>query len=292
LPEVKAVIVLLAWYGSEGGPGGGSMDGAKGGMGKVARYAGGRDYHKILKKRLIQLSDQLKVEIPELKTYASVDSGPTVDRVLAQAAGLGFFGKNAMLINPRRGSYFFIASLMVSADLPETKKKQMPNCGSCNKCMMACPTKAIVAPGEIDARRCISYLTIGNKGGIPVELRSAVGSRLFGCDICQEVCPFNVGRAGRQEIRIEPLRPTSGCGPDLHLREILSIKTDEEFLQKFAGTPLMRAKRRGLIRNACVVAGNSGDASLIPDLKRIVEREEDEMLKEHARWGINELNRD
>lgn len=287
LLDVKSVIVLLAWY----GPNPPSPPLSRGGMkeGVVARYAVGRDYHKILKKKLIQLSNQLKSEMPGLETYASVDSGPTVDRVLAKTVGLGFFGKNSMIISPRRGSYFFIASLMVNQELPMTKKQQMPNCGSCNKCMVACPTDAIVKPGVIDARRCISYLTIENKGGIPVELRKAMGNRFFGCDICQEVCPFNVGRADQQEVRINELKSDLGVGLELDLREILAIETDEQFFNKFAGTPLMRAKRRGLLRNACVVAGNSGNVSLVTDLESVLEREEDEMLKEHARWAIKEL---
>ncbi len=166
----------------------------------------------------------------------------------------------------------------------------MPSCGDCRKCIVACPTKAIVAPGVIDARRCISYLTIENKGGIPLELRSKIGNRIFGCDICQEVCPFNIGRAGKQEVKIEALKACSGIGSHLNLKEVLSIKDDQAFLEKFAGTPLMRAKRRGLIRNACVVAGNNGDKGLIPYLERIVQEEPDEMLKEHAQWGIDQLN--
>lgn len=321
LPEVKSVIVLLATYSSDsprmvnelstnGLNSAWSTHCPTNGLelrqpvepsvkqsvrqpvepsGIVARYARGRDYHKVLKKKLIQLSDWLKSQQDGVETYLSVDSGPTVDRVLAEAAGLGFFGKNSMMIDPRRGSYFFIASLMTNVVLEPTEKGRMPNCGDCRKCMVACPTNAIVAPGVIDARRCIAYLTIENKGGIPLELRSKLGNRLFGCDICQEVCPFNVGRAGRQVVQIEALRPDHGVGECLDLKEILSMETDEQFLARFAGTPLMRAKRRGLLRNVCVVAGNSGDPTLIPYLERVFEREVDEMLKEHAKWGIEQL---
>lgn len=300
LPDVKSVVVLLASYSSDsrpyGGPDGGNTPlgqqlGPQLGqpLGVVARYARGRDYHKVLKKKLIRLSNWLKSQEDGVETYLSVDSGPTVDRVLAEAAGLGFFGKNSMMIDPRRGSYFFIASLMTNVTLESTEKGRMPNCGDCRKCMVACPTNAIVAPGVIDARRCIAYLTIENKGGIPLELRSKLGSRLFGCDICQEVCPFNIGRAGRQVVQIEALRPDHGVGECLDLKEILSIETDEQFLAKFAGTPLMRAKRRGLLRNACIVAGNSADVSLIPYLQMVIDREDDEMLKEHAQWGIEQL---
>lgn len=321
LPDVKSVIILGAIY-SNGGPNGRPNRGSNGesDCGTIARYARGKDYHKVLRKKLIELSNWLKKSnvkglVPgttrashvnrfalmepavkgsasggsNVETYVSVDSGPTVDRVLAESAGLGFFGKNSCLIDPSKGSYFFIASLMTNLDLTPTSKKQMPNCGDCMKCQNVCPTGALVAPGQIDARKCISYLTIENKEGIPEKLRSKIGNRLFGCDACQEVCPFNQGRAHHQEVRIEKLEGRNGVGELLDLKEILSIKSDEEFLEKFAGTPLMRAKRRGLLRNACVVAGNSGNKSFIPCLEKLIEREKDEMLKEHARWAVNQL---
>lgn len=306
LPEVKSAIVLAAWYGYE-------QNNCSIGAGKVARYAGGRDYHKTLKKKLVALSEWLNTQsasagnvarerqVTSLKceSFVSVDSGPTVDRVLAECAGLGFFGKNSMLINPSRGSYFFIGSVLTTLALSPTGKPRMPNCGDCTRCSVACPTGAIGPNGEIDANRCISYLTIENKGGIPVELRPKIGNRVFGCDICQEVCPFNLGRAKRQEVLIAELKPIAGAGPvaaratgageSLDLAELLSIRTDEAFLKRFAGTPLMRAKRRGLLRNACVVAGNSGQPDLIPHLERLREEESDDMLKEHAAWAIKSL---
>jgi len=167
----------------------------------------------------------------------------------------------------------------------------MPSCGDCRKCITGCPTNAIVKPGVIDARRCISYLTIENKGGIPLEMREAVGNRLFGCDICQEVCPFNEGKAAKQEILIEDLKAKSGVGESLDLSEILTMRTDEEFLKRFKGTPLMRAKRRGLLRNACVVAGNTGDEALLPHLAEVASRESDLMLKEHAVWAIQQIHK-
>jgi len=317
LPDVKSVIVLGAIYsdggsnsGSNSGSNGGSNSGSNGGpnggpnggaprrsRATVARYARGRDYHKVLKRKLIDLSNWLKTSNVKgsasggsnVETYVSVDSGPTVDRVLAEAAGLGFFGKNTCLIDPSKGSYFFIASVLTNLELESTSKKHMPNCGDCQNCLKNCPTGALVKPGVLDARKCISYLTIENKEGIPVDLRPKIGNRLFGCDACQEVCPFNVGRAHKQEVRIEKLEGRNGVGESLDLREVLSIRTDEEFKEKFAGTPLMRAKRRGLLRNACVVAGNSDEKSLIPYLEELIERESDKMLKEHAEWGIEQL---
>lgn len=294
LPDIESILVLAAQYsGKEKGK---NMNknidhDQKNSSGIVARYAYGKDYHKVLKKKLIELSDYLKSQNPMAENYVSVDSGPTVDRVLAEAAGLGFFGKNSCLINPSKGSYFFIATLYTNLNLEMTERKRMPNCGDCQKCMVACPTGALKGPGQLDANLCISYLTIENKEGIPVELRSKIGDRLFGCDICQEICPFNIGRAHRQEVTIESIKSVHGVGGELDLKEILSIRTDEEFVKKFAGTPLMRAKRRGLIRNACVVAGNSRDKSLIPFLNKIIVHEADTMLQEHAKWAVEQLER-
>ncbi len=285
LADVKSIIVLGAIYSNSGA----TSRGSNGGL--IARYAGGKDYHKVLKKRLVELARFLETRNSkfEIRSYCSVDSGPMVDRVLAESAGLGFFGKNSCIIDPTKGSYFFIASVLTNLELESTDKKHMPNCGDCMKCQKACPTGALVGPGQMDARKCISYLTIENKEGIPVELRSKIGNRLFGCDICQEVCPFNVGRAHHQEVKIENLKSSHGVGESLDLKQILSIKTDEEFLDQFAGTPLMRTKRQGLLRNACVVAGNSGDKTLISFLEDLLQRESDDMLKEHAQWAIDQL---
>jgi epoxyqueuosine reductase len=303
LPDVKSVIVLGAVY-SDGGSNGGSNGGpqyepqersdtshnASSYPGAVARYARGNDYHKILKKKLIELSDWLKLQPTNynLQTYVSVDSGPTADRVLAECAGLGFFGKNCNIINPSSGSYFFIASLMTNLELSPTPVGRMPNCGDCQKCQKSCPTGALVAPHTLDARKCISYLTIENKGGIPEDLRPKIGNRLFGCDACQECCPFN---ERKQDVLIDQFKSEYGAGESLDLKDILSIKSDEEFAKKFAGTSVMRAKRRGLLRNACIVAGNSGDKTLIPYLKELIDREKDDMLKEHAEWAIKQLKK-
>lgn len=288
LSDIQSVLVLGANYSDERIAVG---DELKDGM--VARYARGKDYHKVLKKKLIELADWLKKSKGEgqkskVETYVSVDSGPTVDRVLAESAGLGFFGKNSCLIDPSKGSFFFLASLYTNLKLPLTEQRRMPSCGDCTRCMDSCPTGAIVSPGVVDARRCISYLTIENKGVIPLEFRRKIGNRLFGCDTCQEVCPFNQGRAHRQSIQIEAI---SGQRSAISLVELLNINTDEEFTQKFAGTPLMRAKREGLLRNACVVAGNSGDLSLIPTLKNLIKESDSDIIFSHAQWAIDELSK-
>ncbi|MBN1258201.1 tRNA epoxyqueuosine(34) reductase QueG [Candidatus Peregrinibacteria bacterium] len=264
LPGFKSAIALAAWYGYE-------QKNCSKDRGRIARYAAGRDYHNVLTRKLKELARWLQAENPGAKTYVSVDSGPMVDRVIAAAAGLGFFGKNTCLIHPQKGSYFFIGVVLTDLDLTPTPSLRMPNCGDCRKCIEACPTGALVAPGVLDARKCIAYLTIENKGPIPAALRPKIGNRLFGCDACQEVCPFNLGRAHRQKILIKEFGKKYGAGPperavsvrageSLDLKKVLSIKNDGEFLKRFAGTPLMRAKRKGLQRNARVVLGNAKGA--------------------------------
>ncbi|MBI5412453.1 tRNA epoxyqueuosine(34) reductase QueG [Candidatus Peregrinibacteria bacterium] len=304
-PALKSVIVLAAEYDYE-------QIICSNGHGVVAGFAAGKDYHRVLKKKCIELTKFIKFKDKEAQTYVSVDSGPTPDRVLAEAAGLGFFGKNTCLIHPERGSFFLIASVMTNVNLVETRPKPerearsvqgasdppMPDCGSCRRCLDVCPTGALKGDGAMDARRCISYLTIENREGIPVELLPKIGNRLFGCDLCQAVCPFN-----RRGGLISPLDKGGapalgggdlgggGVGRTLDLRELLLIETDEQFLEKFHGTPIMRAKRRGLLRNACVVAGNSGNKQLIPYLEQMADREQDVMLKEHAEWAIGKLGK-
>lgn len=273
IPNVKSVITLGAIYSS----------GESGDM--VAKYAGGRDYHNVLKKKLVELSDFLKERNPGISTYVSVDSGPTVDRVLAEVAGIGFFGKNCNIVNPKMGSYFFIANLITDLSLDSYSPfERMPSCGDCKKCLNTCPTGSLISPGVIDARKCISYLTIENKGGIPIELREKIGEHLFGCDECQGCCPFN---ERGQEVLIEDFIKKG----EVDIKEIFSIKTDEDFLSKFAGTAIMRAKRIGLLRNTCIVAGNSGDVCYIPYLEEIIKREKDEMIKECAEWGIMQIKK-
>ena len=255
--------------------------------GWISRYAFTRDYHKTIKKKLKDVSRFISERYgAETKFY--IDTGPILEKAYAETSGMGYMGKNTCLITEQFGSWVFLAELLTTLELPEDENTLKINCGTCNRCVTYCPTDAINSTGTIDARKCISYLTIENKDGIPLELRKKVGGWIFGCDICQEICPHN----GRQipadlesytEIRIKDRV--------LALSEILAIENDEKFLTMFAGTPLMRAKRRGLIRNACVVAGNSGQKKLIPFLQNIVHREEDMMLKEHANWAIKEILR-
>ncbi len=262
--------------------------------GKVARYAYGRDYHKVIKKMLVRLTDSLRQQFFPTSTKndyrLSLDAHPVLERAWAQRAGVGFVGKNSCLITPAAGSWVLIGLLFTNQEIPPKPSKpgvafDKLSCGSCTRCSRACPTGAIVRPGVIDANKCISYLTIENKGAIPLQYRKAMGDRIFGCDICQEVCPFNTKR---DQEAFNPLSEKPIATTALLLSELLSIRTEEEFLHRFAGSPLMRAGWFGMIRNACVVAGNVGNAELLPALHTIATAS-DPVHGEHARWAIAEI---
>lgn len=227
--------------------------------GPVARYARGDDYHDVMTERLNELHRWLQLEVGRpIAGKPYVDTGPILERDLARRAGLGWFGKNTNLVNPRLGSFFFIGSLLLDLDLAADSPFDADRCGSCTRCLDACPTNAFVEPRVLDATRCISYLTIELKGEIPREFREAVGSNIYGCDICQDVCPYNVKFA--RELR-EPAFAVRdairGKSPETLSRDLLAM-TDEEFRSAFRHSPMKRAKRRGLARNAAVVLGNSG----------------------------------
>src|ERR687884_656866 len=208
------------------------------GGGRVARYAWGRDYHLVIKERLRVLRAELEGALGcRIKARAFTDAVPLLERSAAQHAGLGFFGRNSCLINGNLGSYFFIADLIVDLEL-EVDVEGTGTCGRCTRCMTACPTGAIKAPGVVDARLCISYLTIENRGEIPRDLRPKVGDWAFGCDVCQEVCPYNKRKASRS--RWPEFGEEAGAGPYLRIEEVLGIRTEEEFEGRFGGTPLTR----------------------------------------------------
>jgi epoxyqueuosine reductase len=226
--------------------------------GPVARYARGDDYHDVMTERLNELHRWLQAEVGRPvagKSY--VDTGPILERDLARRAGLGWFGKNTNLVNPRLGSFFFIGSLLVELDLAPDSPFEADRCGTCTRCLDACPTSAFVEPRVLDATRCISYLTIESKGAIPDAFHEAIGSNVYGCDICQDVCPYNVKFA--RELR-EPAFVARAAirdkTPQNLARDLLAMD-DEEFRSAFRGSPMKRAKRRGLARNAAVVLGNS-----------------------------------
>ena len=257
-------------------------------FGRVARYAWGLDYHDVVKPRLVQLGQQLSnIAGREVRWRAFVDAVPLLERAAAARAGLGFFGKNTNLLQPRRGSWFFIAELLVDIELAANAPEIKVSCGSCHRCLDACPTDAFVGPYVLDSRRCISYLTIENKGPIPRELREGLGEWVFGCDVCQDVCPFN--RFSSDGVW-DDLGPGAGPGPLLDLCELLSVESSEEFRAKFARTALLRPKRRGLLRNAAVVAANIDCTAAVPLLLDRVERDPEPLIRSHALWALLKLD--
>ena len=255
--------------------------------GRIARYAWGRDYHKVLGKRLRRIRKSLEAAYPGAGFRNFTDATPLAERFYAEKAGIGFQGRNTLLISRQYGSWFIIGEILSSRPFPASTPPEgmHGHCPkSCRKCIDVCPTGALYAPHRIDASLCISYLTIEHKGSIPPELRPKIGNWLFGCDLCQEVCPLNV----RQQVTAEEDFLQIRAGATAELREILSIKDDEEFTARFAGSPLMRAGRVGLIRNAAIVAANNRARELLP-LLRELSRSEDSVISEHAQWAVEQL---
>ena len=258
------------------------------GGGRVARYAWGRDYHVVIKERLFRLREELEEELGvRIKARGFTDAVPLLERSAAQHAGLGFFGRNSCVINGEIGSFFFIADLIVDLEL-EPDAHGTGTCGRCTRCMDRCPTGAIKAPGVVDARLCISYLTIENRGEIPRGLRPLVGDWAFGCDVCQEVCPYN-NKTKATKSRWPEFSEEAGAGPYLDLVEVLGIRTDEEFEDRFGGTPLTRPGRAGLLRNCCVAAGNLRLERAVPALARCLGEESSVLVRGHAAWALGEI---
>ncbi len=240
LPNAKSIIVIGINYYREVPP-------TPPGHGRIARYAYGRDYHKVLKKILKQLAAHLQKIEPTAQVKLCVDSVPILEKAYAEKAGLGFIGKNTTLINPEIGSFFLLGEIITTAEFDYDASKA-GSCGTCTRCIDACPTQAITSPGQLDATRCISYLTIEKRGEIPEEFHKPMGNLIFGCDICQEVCPYNIQFA--KPLQLKEFQQVKIAGSSIDLNEILAINSDEEYLEKFAGSPLMRTKRTGLQRNA------------------------------------------
>jgi epoxyqueuosine reductase len=247
-------------------------------VGKVAAYAQRRDYHRVIWDKLNELRDWLAAEVPGALSHGTCDSAPLLERDFARRAGLGWVGKNAMLLNKSRGSYFLLAGFLTSLELQPDAPQVGGHCGNCTACLTACPTGAFPEPGVVDATRCVSYLTIEARGAMPLELREAVGDRLFGCDDCQTACPWNRFAAANPDfppdddlLAIDPM-------------ELLSLNRTQ-FDRRFRGTPLIRARRAGLLRNACVVLGNTAGPEALLAL-RLAATDAEAVVAEAASWAV------
>jgi len=252
--------------------------------GVVARYAQFNDYHDILAEPLKQLTEFVDQLAGQGRSLWYVDTGPILERDLAQRAGLGFIGKHTNLISRNAGNWIFLSEIITTLALePDTPEKN--HCGNCTRCMTACPTNAIPQPFQLDARRCISYLTIELKGAIPEDLRPAIGNRIYGCDDCLAACPWN--RFAREGNLMK-----AHARDDLHQPELLELLQldDAGFKKRFAGSPILRTKRRGLLRNVCAALGNVGDISALPALEK-ASNDPEPLIVEHARWAMEQINR-
>lgn len=279
LPGAKSVIVLAASYELPNS----KFKTQNSKLGIIARYAQFYDYHDVLAEKLKVLTafvDKLGGGTTTSLWY--VDTGPVLERDFAQRAGLGFVGKHTNLISRKLGNWIFLAEILTTLEL-ETDAPEKNHCGSCTRCITACPTSAITAPFQLDARKCISYLTIELKGSIPKEFRRAIGNRIYGCDDCLAACPWNkFARAGNL---MKPHAREDLAAPDL--RELLRLD-DAQFKARFAGTPMLRTRRRGILRNVCVALGNVGDETALPDLAK-ASSDHEPLIAEHARWAIAEI---
>lgn len=278
LPGAASIATLATSY--AGPP---ESDLAMRGRGIIARYARYADYHDVLAERLRTLSDFVThLGGPGTRSLWYVDTGPLLERGLGQRAGLGFIGKHTNLISRKLGNWLFLSEIITTLQL-EPDPPEANRCGTCSRCITACPTGAIREPFVLDARLCISYLTIELKGSIPEELRSRIGNRIYGCDDCLAACPWN--RFARQGHLMQP-----SARPDLSapvLLELLSLD-DEAFRRRFAGTPILRTRRRGLLRNVCVALGNTAGPEALPALERAA-HDPEPLIAEHARWAVAQI---
>lgn len=305
LPGAQSIIALAMFYLTE------QPDevGEDRPRGRISRYAWGDDYHEIIKPKLQQfgawLRDYARDEVSEVETRLFVDTGRMVDRAVAQRAGLGWYGKNTNILTKGWGSWVFLAEVVTNLPLGGDSGQfydspSKANCGSCEICLRACPTGALPAPYVLDNTRCISYLTIELRGSIPLELRPLMGNLIFGCDICQQVCPVNIVAERRLGLRKDgrvstPLqfhprqefRPRAGTGSSPELIPLLSL-TEEQFRERFRLSPIRRTKRRGLLRNVCVALGNIGDAQAVPALIGAL-HDYEPLVRGHAAWALGRI---
>jgi epoxyqueuosine reductase len=289
-PWAKSVIVCGLNYNADAPR---SLDAHPEGAGWISRYAWfapAVDYHEAVLRRLRQVEARLRHEFEGLRTWCYVDTGPVVERVYAKYAGLGWIGKNTCILNEEMGSYFFLGVILTSFELPKAHAAQLPadRCGTCTRCIDACPTQALT-PYQLDATRCISYLTIEKRGTIPQDLRPGIGRHIFGCDICQEVCPWN---GAENPARHAPLTRAPEFTPRAELvnpaLDWLAAMSREDFNRVFKDSPIKRAKFAGIKRNLAVAMGNSGDSKFEPALKTMAQ-EDDPVIAEHAEWALKRL---
>lgn len=275
---VSVVSVGLNYYAPPPRPT--AQDGARG---WISRYAWGDDYHDVVKDRLESLLEKIGEIYPGVvEGRAFVDSGPVLERDIAGVAGIGWIGKNTLLISPRRGSWFFLGELFLNIELVYDRPIRN-RCGKCDLCLKACPTAAFVGPYILDARRCISYLTIELKGAIPRHLRPLMGIHIFGCDICQEVCPYNVKAGDTEEGAFSP-------GEGLYAPELIPLLSlsEEEFRRRFRGSPILRAKRRGFLRNVAVALGNLKSLEAVPALIQAL-KDDEPLVRRHVAWALGQI---
>ncbi len=265
--------------------------------GWISRYAWGqRDYHDVILPRLRELEGRLRRFAGDIQTWSYVDTGPIVERVYAAHSGIGWTGKNTCIINQKLGSWLFLGviltSIEIQPDLPPPDR-----CGSCTRCIEACPTDAFIAPQKLDASRCISYLTIEKRGAIPEDLREGIGRHVFGCDICQDVCPWNRPQKDKGAGPFQQGSFNNTVNRDFRPRallvnpslEWLATISEDDFQSSFRGSPIKRAKRSGLRRNAVIAMGNSGNPGFAPVLRQIADHDPDEVVADHARWSLAKL---
>ncbi len=280
LPWAKSVISVALNYSTP------RAQAEKGGgiRGRISRYAWGVDYHDVLQGWLERLLAFVRQETgTEVEGRICVDAGPVLDREIAAQAGIGWYGKNTNLLSTRSGSFFFLGELFLGVPLSPDRPVR-DRCGQCRLCLDACPTRAFVAPYVLDARRCISYLTIELKGAIPHELRPRMGTHIFGCDICQDVCPYNVKCRPTRE---EAFQPRGG----LQAPELIPLLelTEAQFRARFRGSPILRAKRRGYLRNVCVALGNARRPEAVPALVQAVTSDPEPLVRSHAAWALGRI---
>lgn len=287
LPGARSVIVfaLNYWQGVETGvsPASSAADtAATTSRGRIARYAWGDDYHQVIKSKLKSIDNLLRDHGGTQKCY--VDTGPVLERDYAAEAGIGWHGKSTMLIDTKLGTWFFLAEILTTLELAPDPP-QRDRCGRCTRCITACPTGAITEPHRLDARRCISYLTIELKGAIPLELRPLIGDRIYGCDDCLEACPWNRFAHASREAAFAARSAVA----QMQLRDFLRLD-DDAFRTLFRRSPIKRIKRRGLLRNVCVALGNVGTETDLPSLEQ-ARNDPEPLIAEHAAWAIDQIKR-